>query len=258
MIDLSRRTVCKSLPIAMTALIAGVRPSRAANLRAVFYNAFAPVSFENESHQIVGILPDMMTEILERRMKLPVVMQGLPWARAQAEVQDGNADLFCTVPTQARLDYAVFTQRPALTLKIELFYAVDNPRRAEIEAIRTIEHLKGFRQGDYVGDGFAETTFKGLPIDWTPNLESVFKKIELGRVDMFVGTEIVAKSIVKQLGLGEKIRSVPVDIGEPTKFCIGIRKSLPEAASMIERADQAIEAAEQDGTLSKIIQQYTS
>jgi polar amino acid transport system substrate-binding protein len=258
MIALSRRAVCRMVPMAITALVAGARPSRAADLKVVFYNAFPPVSFENESHQIVGILPDLMTEILERRMKLPVAMQGMPWARAQASVQDGSADLFCTVPTSARLDYAVFTRRPAIILKIELFYAVDNPRRAEIEAIRTIEQLKGFRQGDYVGDGFAETTFKGMPIDWTPNLESVFKKIELGRADMFVGTEVVAKSIVKQLGLGEKIRSVPVDIGQPMSFCIGVRKTFPEAASMIERADEAIEAAEKDGTLSKIIQRYTS
>lgn len=258
MIVISRRAVCKMIPITATALIAGVRPSKAADLRVVYYNAFSPVSFENDAHEIVGILPDMMNEILGRRMKLPLVMQGMPWARAQASVQDGSADAFCTLPTQARLDYAIFTRHPAITLKIELFYAIDNPRRSEIEAIHTIEQLKGFRQGDYVGNGFAETTFKGMPIDWTPTLESVFKKIELGRVDMFVGTDIVAKNLVKQLGLGEKIRSIPVDIGAPTPFCIGIRKTCPDAASLIERADDAIEAAEKDGALSKIIRRYTS
>lgn len=236
----------------------GTRPTRAADMKVVYYNAFPPVSFENDAHEIVGILPDMMTEILGRRLKLPVVMQGMPWARAQASVQDGSADVFCTLPTPARLEYAIFTHSPVVILKIELFYAVDNPRRKEIEAIRTVEQLKGFRLGDYVGDGFAEATFKGMSIDWTPTLESVFKKIELGRVDMFVGTDIVAKNLVKQLAIGDKIRSISVDIGAPTPLCIGIRKTFPEAASLIERANETIESAEKDGTLSKIIQRYTS
>ena len=75
---------------------------------------------------------------------------------------------------------------------------------------------------------------------------------------MFVGTDIVARNLVKQLGLGDKIRSIPVDIGMPTPFCIGIRKTFPEAAALIERADEAIEASEKDGTLARIVQRYTS
>ena len=254
---LSRRSLCVIVPSVVVASSLGARSSRADDLKVVYYNAFAPASFENEAHAIVGILPDMMTEILGRRLNLPLAMQGMPWARAQASVQDGSADVFCTLPTPARLDYAVFTKHPAITLKIELFYAVDNPKRQQIETIRTVEQLQGFRQGDYVGNGFAESTFKDMPIDWTPTLESVFRKIELGRIDMFVGTDIVARHLVKQLRLGEKIRSIPVDIGAPTPFCIGVRKSHPEAASLIERADAAIEAADKDGTLSGIIARYT-
>ena len=138
------------------------------------------------------------------------------------------------------------------------FYAIDNPRKAEIEAIQTVDQLKGFRQGDYVGNGFAEATFKGLPIELTPTLDSVFKKIAAGHLDLFVGTDIVAMSVVKKLGLGDKIRSFPVAIGAPTPFCVGIRKSLPQAEAMVTRANDAIAAATKDGSLAKIIERYTS
>ena len=255
---LSRRAVCGMLPLAVGALTMGTKVARADDMKIVYFNAFPPVSFDNDAHQISGILPDMMTEILGNRMKLPITMQGMPWARAQASVQDGSADAFCTLITPPRLEYAVFTKNPVITLKINLFYAVDNPRRAEIEAIRTVDQLKGFRQGDYVGDGFAEATFKGLPIDYTPTLESTFKKIEAGRTDMFVGTDLVGKGVVKQLGLGDKIKDFQVDIGQPSAFNIGLRKSYPDITAVLAKADEAIEAAQKDGTLAKITAKYTS
>lgn len=257
MISLSRRGFCAGLATAASTLALGLRPARAADFKVTFYNAFAPLSFETDSHEITGVLPDMVTEILGHRVGLPVSLQGLPWARAQALVQDGSADAFCTNPTPARLDYAVFTKIAAITTKTELFYAVDNPRKAEIEAIKTVDQLKGFTQGDYVGNGFAEATFKGLAIDYTPTLDAVFRKIAVGRLDLFVGNDLVAKSVLKQAGLGDKIKSFPVDIGQPSHFHIGIRKSFADVDALVAKADAAIAAAEADGSLKKIVAKYT-
>ena len=255
---ISRRGFCAGLSVAtLSSLAWGVKPARAADFKVAFYNTFAPLSFEGDDHAITGILPDMMTEIIGKRLGLPVSLQGLPWARAQALVQDGSVDAFCTNPTPARLDYALFTSRAPITTKTELFYALDNPRKSEIEAIKTVDQLKDFRQGDYIGNGFAEATFKGLTIDYTPTLDSVFKKIAAGRLDLFVGNDLVAKSVLKQAALGDKIHSFPVEIGQPSHFHIGIRKSLAEAPDLIAKADAAIAAAEADGTLARIVAKYT-
>jgi len=253
----SRRTFCGGIAAVVSSLLAGARLARADDFKVTFYNTFAPLSFENDQHAITGILPDAAQEILGRRVGLPVVSQGLPWARAQALVQEGAADAFCTNPTPGRLEYALFSKNPAVVTKVELFYTLDNPRRAEIEAIRNVGQLAGFRQGDYVGNGFAEATFKGLPIDFTPTLDSVFKKIEAGRLDFFVGNDLVAKAILKQAGLGDKIKSFPVDIGQPSQFHIGIRKTYPDAPALIDKVDAAIQAALSDGALAKIIAKYT-
>jgi len=258
MIRLSRRALCGLVPLAVGALAIGTKTARAADLKVVFYNAFPPLSYDNDAHEIVGILPDMITEILGNRLKLPITMQGMPWARAQASLQDGSADAFFTLISPPRLEYAVFAPTSLITMRTNVFYAVDNPRKAEIEAIKTVDDLKGFRQGDYVGNGFAEATFKGLPIDYTPTLESTFKKIEAGRTDMFVGTDLVGKGVVKQVGLTDKIKSFPVDIGAPTPLNIGIRKTYPDVAALIARVDEACMAAQKDGTIAKIIQKYTT
>lgn len=257
MITLSRRTLCGLLPVAAGSLAMGTFPAQAADLKMVYFNAFPPVSFENAAHEITGILPDMMSDLLGKRLNMPVAMQGMPWARAQASVQDGSADGFCTLATPARRDYALFTTRAVVTFKTRLFYAAANARRNDIEAIRTIDQLKGFAQGDYVGNGFAETTFKGMPIEWTPTLESVFKKIDAGRLDVFVGTDAVGMGVARQLGLNDKILSIPVEIGAPQPFNVGFRKSLPDVATLVARVDDAIGAAEKDGTLARIMQRYT-
>ena len=255
---ISRRGFCAGMSAAaLSSLAWNVKPARADEFKVTFYNSFAPLSFETDAHEMTGILPDMVMEILGKRVGLPVSLQGLPWARAQALVQDGSADAFCTNPTPGRLEYALFTSRAPIETKTELFYALDNPRRAEIEAIKTVDQLKDFRQGDYIGNGFAEATFKGLTIDYTPTLDSVFKKIAAGRLDLFVGNDLVAKSVLKQASLGDKIHSFPVDIGQPSRFHIGIRKSLTEAPALIAKADAAIAAAQADGTLARIVAKYT-
>ena len=240
-------------------LMPGIQQASAATtaIKVAFYDTFAPFSFTDDQHGMTGILPDMMQEILGRRMGLTVSAQGLPWARAQIMVQDGSADAFCTLPTPVRLGYASFTQISVAQMEVALFYATDNPRRTEIEAIQTIEQLKGFRQGDYIGDGFAETNFKDLPIDYSPTIEAVYRKIGAGRLDLVVTTDLTGDSVVKQLGLGDKIVRRPFHIGQATEYHIGIRKSLPDADQLIEKADAAIAAAKADGTLDRIIAKYT-
>lgn len=226
-------------------------------IKVVFYETFAPFSFLDDQHGMTGILPDMMQEILGRRMGLDVTVQGLPWARAQNMVQEGSADAFCTLPTPTRQAYADFTQAYVAEMGEALFYAADNPKRTEIEAIQTIEQLKGFSQGDYIGDGFAEANFKNLPIDYSPTIEAVYRKIAIGRLDLVVTTDLTGDSVVKQLGLGGRIVRRPFRIGQTSEFHIGFRKSLPDAGQLIAKADAAIAAAKADGTVDRIIAKYT-
>jgi len=67
------------LPVVVGALTMGTKLARANDLKMVFFNAFPPISFENDAHAIIGVLPDMMTEIFGNRLKIPMSMQGMPW-----------------------------------------------------------------------------------------------------------------------------------------------------------------------------------
>ncbi len=256
-VALTRRSLLLAVGAAALPLVAPWRAAVAApgGLRINVFDQFAPVSFV-EGGAVTGILPDLLTEVLGKRLGLPPSFQGLPWVRAQDGVKSGDGDAFCTNPTDKRREYAAFGQEAVLTTKNAVFYAKNNPRADEIRKIAKLEDLAAFSQGDYSGNGFAETTFKGLKIDWANSLELVMKKIAMGRNDIFVGTDVVGAWVLRQAKLSEEVVSFGVDIAKPSQFHLGIRKEFAGHEELLARYDAAVREARADGTLSRIIAKY--
>jgi len=228
--------------------------AQAAKLRIVYYATFPPLCFEQDG-KMQGILPELLDKAATAA-GIDVSHQGFPWARAQAMVQNGEADAFCTNPTDERRAYALFTELPVYVAPVSLFYSADNPRRAEIEQIKTFDDLKAVKQGDYNGNGFAETTFKGLDIEWSPNLLNTLTKVSLGRNDVFVGNDTVAKYLIKQNNIGG-VKSFPVAIGKQSAFHLGVRKTLPDAQGLIDAMGHAIQAVHDSGYDREVALKYT-
>lgn len=242
-----------------TAMLA--RPARLlagnASLRINYFEGFPPLSFREANNPMTGILVDTLDEILGRRLGLALTHTGLPWARAQESVRAGMADALCTVPTDGRQRYCDFSAETVLVSTMHVFYGVNNPRRSELAHIRTLNDLKSFSQGDYIGNGFAELTFKDLAVEWSPRLETVLIKLATGRNDIFAGNMLVAKYLIRQLGLGKELTSHPIDLGDTTVFHLGIRKTYPAAADILARYDAELRQAKADGIINSIIARYT-
>lgn len=254
-----RRRHFLALAVGTTAILA--RPARlpagTASLRTNFFESFPPLSFRRANGPMTGILIDTLDEILGRRLGLALTHIGLPWARAQESVRAGMADALCTVPTESRRSYCNFSTETVLTSTVHVFYGINNPRRPELSYIRSLDDLKSFSQGDYIGNGFAELAFKGLTIEWSPRLETVLAKLASGRNDVFVGNMVVAKYLIRRLGLEKDLTSHPIDIGNTAVFHLGIRKTYPDAASILARYDAELRKAKAEGLIDSIIARYT-
>lgn len=249
----TRRHFLAGLAAAGVAIRSARARADAAKLRIVYYATFPPLCFEQDG-KMQGILLDILGQAA-KTAGIDVTHQGFPWARAQAMVQNGEADAFCTNPTDERRAYALFTELPVYVAPVSLFYAADNPRSSQIEQIKTIDDLKAVKQGDYNGNGFAETTFKGLPIEWSPNLVNTLTKVSLSRNDVFVGNDTVAKYLIKQNAIGG-IKSFPVTIGKQSAFHLGVRKTLPDAQGLIDAMGHAIQAAHDSGFDREVALKY--
>ena len=224
-------------------------------LRIAYFNAFAPVSYL-DGGVVKGVLVDIFDEVLARRLAVPLHHDGLPWVRAQDQVKEGGEDAFCTTRTEARAEYANFGTEPVVSLRYVVFYAKANPKAEEIRKIVSIEDLGKFSQGDFLGNGFAEVTFKSLKIDWVSSLDLVFNKLVAGRNDISVSAELVGKWTARKAGLADQLATHPLNVIPPSNFYFAIRKNFPENEALSRRLDAALKTARTDGTLTAIEAKY--
>lgn len=251
---LARRTLLGTGAVSLGLGAAGIGRAME-DLRIAYFKDFAPVSYL-ESGVMKGVLVDTFDEVLGKRLAVPLHHDGLPWVRAQDQVRDGGEDAFCTTRTEARAEYANFGTEPVVSLRYVVFYARTNPRAEEIRKIASIEDLGRFSQGDFLGNGFAEVTFKSLKIDWASSLDLVFNKLVAGRNDISVSADLVGKWTARKLGLTDQLAIQPLDVIPPSNFYFAIRKGFPENAALSQRIDAALKAARTDGTLTAIEAKY--
>lgn len=249
----SRRSVLASLIAAGLGL-----PEMAAadaTLRIAYTSTYPPICFL-DGGTMKGVLVDVFNELLGQRLGVSITHQGLPWARAQDMVRDGGADAFCTDRTEPRAEYANFGNETVVSIDYAVFYAKSNPKAADIQHIAALDDLKAFVQGDYLGNGFAETHFRTLKIDWAANIDQVFNKIIAGRNDVTVAAEMVGKWTARKLSLTDQLGVLPVKFISGADFRLAIRKTYEGNEALLHRFDEVMKAARAEGLMQTIEAKY--
>ena len=219
-------------------------------MKMVYYNDFAPFSWEDSEKQMHGILIDVVNEVIEKQMGIHVSHKGYQWARAQKEVRDGEADAFITVPTSARRQYTKISTEPVIVGKVTIFTNKDNARIEELRKVRKLSDLKDFKLLDYLGNGWAKENFSDFNVDWYARVDDVLLKLAKGHGDIFVHSSQVANYMINKLGLKEQIIEIPVVL-ESIDFNLCIRNDSPYT-SIITEFDEIIKKMRNDGRLQKI------
>jgi polar amino acid transport system substrate-binding protein len=223
-------------------------------LTITYYDDFAPYSFLKADRTATGIYVDCMNEVLGRRAGMTLKHLAMPWARAQQEVKDANADGFCTSPSDARRAYVNFSREVMLQQNRVVVFAKDNPKADRIRKISKEDDIKQFSIGTYYGDARINTLFKDLNVDLAPDIKQSYMKVASGRVDIAVSDSAIWKYQARALGIRDKLDSVFLSDAPATYF--GIRKNHEAAADILEIFDKGIAAARADGTVERIIAAY--
>ena len=243
------------------ALAAGVSPmfqAHAEELKFVYFDTYEPFSF-GEQAAVKGMLIDVVTEAVSRvEGGYTATHTGLPWKRAQAMVEAGEADGFITTATAERKAYATFTEHQGLLGRRALFYAPENPKREAIEAAASVEDVAAFTVVDYLGNGWAKSNLedKGVKINWVSDSETVLKVVAAQRGDVHVGNYDTGRITRDKLGMTNEVAAKPIDFMAPVEMRIGIRNSYPNAAELVGKLNTALEAMHADGTVEAIMAKY--
>ena len=231
--------------------------TRVNRLIIAYNDDYAPYSFMDEN-VVKGILPDILTHLLESVPKLELQHVGFPWRRVQLEVQNAKSDAFCTFASEERQQYALFHKIPVVVLQPHLFFAANSPFRKTIERISTRSELMELRLIDQSGNQWAEQNLKDFPrIEFAPGHDSVFRMIMVGRGDVHVSlSPVVTRWRIRKLGLPmSDIMAVPAPyIAAQVPFHLLVGKQHPRAAEILKHVDAMLSRP----ATTKVIESITS
>jgi polar amino acid transport system substrate-binding protein len=223
-------------------------------MKLVYYNDFAPFSWEDGENQMHGILIDIIDVAIQKQMGIHVSHKGYQWARAQKKVRNGEADAFITVPTPARREYTKINTEPFIVGQVTIFTSKDNAKMEELKKITKLSDLKDFELLDYLGNGWAKKNFPDFNVEWYAKIDDVLLKLAEEQGDVFVHSSQVANYMINKLGLKEQLVEIPIVL-ESIDFNICIRKDSPYI-NIITELDEIIRKTRADGSLQEIYDRY--
>lgn len=223
-------------------------------MKLVYYNDFAPFSWEDGEKQMHGSLIDVMNEAIQKQLGIHISHKGYQWASAQKKVRDGEADAFITVPTPARRKYTKISTEPVIVGEVTIFTSKDNVKMEELKKIRKLSDLKNFKILDYEGNGWAKKNFSDFNVDWYARLDDVLLELVKGQGDVFAHSSQVANYTITKLGLKEQLVEIPVVL-ESIDFNLCIRNDSPYI-NILSKVDVIIRKMKNDGKLQEIYDKY--
>ncbi|SDY74903.1 amino acid ABC transporter substrate-binding protein, PAAT family (TC 3.A.1.3.-) [Proteiniborus ethanoligenes] len=216
-------------------------------------DTFAPMGFKDEKGEIVGFDVDLAKEVF-KRIGLEVRFQPIDWTMKESELKAGNIDLIWNGYSinDERKEKVAFS-KPYLENK-QIIVTLSN------SDIITKNDLKdknvAAQNGSSAVDAMNKeptivSSFKGgEPVVFDTNNEALMD-LEAGRVDAFVGDEVLARYYIKQRGY-DKYKVIEENFGKE-EYGIGMRKGDKE---LVKQVDKALDDMKQDGTYEEIFNKW--
>ncbi|QEL57228.1 substrate-binding periplasmic protein [Chromobacterium paludis] len=214
------------------------------------YSVFEPWKRLDAHGLPAGPYADIVRE-LARRLKLPLRFAHCPLSRCLAMMEQGRADLMIGVrPTPERSRYLDFLE-PAFANGDHLaFYQ----RSDDNSVIARYEDLHARRVG--VSEGVSYTPrFDGdaqLRRDASPGMESGFRKLAQGRVDVLIVNSSQGRELAARPEFAGKVKRavLTLDDHHPNRLALARRSPLQPQKTRIQQALRGMVA---DGTIARLL-----
>lgn len=217
-------------------------------IHVVYANKWPPFS-SGDGDDVVGILPDIVRTIIEERMGYKVIHEGVPWARAQKNVEFGQADAFITTPTEERLNYSIRSETDVVQMPFQAFTRAQGVAFDQLKQRPVNADLTNFNYCDVLGNGWAESFYqkRGISFEKVPALTNCLKLISMGRADILVHARPVTEKFLKNLGLENKIVTHPYVYSESPSFPFLLSKKSKVDSRFMVKFDETVRKLKMTG-----------
>lgn len=222
------------------------------------YTEYKPANYLTEEKQSAGFFIDIIREVFEKRLSIPLSIQIFPWPRCQNMIEMGEADMMMTIPTNERLDYALAVDPPIWVKEYMIYTWAGNPELERLNNINCLEALKKERISvlSYLGNSWSDTKLKpaGITVLDSNTVDGMYRMLRAQRGQVIIEDPILVEPALKNLNLADYI--VPTKgIVETSSFHILISKKSPYAGRITE-ISRVLTDMMNDGTIRNIMNHY--
>lgn len=226
--------------------------STAETLEFVFSD-FPPFEY-TEDGIVAGVNKEIIAEAC-RRLDITPTFTQLPWKRALKYAKEGRADaIFSLFKNDERIQYYNFPDENINTVKMVLITNREN----DIE-IKSLEDLKDKTVGVYLGSSYGEKFDSAEWINKAPAAtnESLLKKQVVGRTDVVVIDERMAKYWCKKIGAENRIKTLSFIVTEnPTYVAFSKAKEKENGEDLANRFSAVFKEMKDEGFMEEVNKKY--
>jgi polar amino acid transport system substrate-binding protein len=260
-LGLPMKNLIRTLGLSVLLLLSGrVFAVESPPLTIVFMAGLEPLCWE-ENGKPRGQQPEIAEYVLSK-LGIKANFLFLPWARAQAMVEAGDADLMMTTPTEARFAFAVFGKEMTTPNYWNVFIKKDNAAlRAKANQFTKIADLKPYKIVDFLGNGWADAFLKeseGYSVFRTAKIEKVIEILAVGRADIVINSSTSVNWFLNKMELTEEIEELDL-IAPGTRFHMTFqvsRKSPWIKRGLVKALDDELKKMKESGDWLKILKRY--
>jgi polar amino acid transport system substrate-binding protein len=217
---------------------------------------FNTQNFEPFNYEVNGVVSGPTADIIRRvcgEMKITCAFNLLPWRRAQDEVAQGIAHGLFTIGWNEERAKTLHFSPALMNTEYGFFVRNENPLK-----FRQVSDVKGYTVGVF---GPSNTSFfldkikaeiKDLTIDMTPEDETAFKKLSLGRVDAVYSNRDVGYFLMGKLDI-KNIRYAGFHTG--LKYYVGFSQKFTDK-KLVDQFNSTFRNLHKRGVIQEILAKY--
>lgn len=205
-----------------------------------------------------GLYIDLLKLIFEDELGMNLVIEFVPWKRAQHNVKMGNSDLMLTVSTEEREQYAESSEVPLLDFFIHVYTYAGHPKLADMDSISSGEDIRdlGLLPVTNVGNVWHKKNIDsyGVATQYVLEAESSFQMLAVKRADITTEPIVAGNYLINKLHLGDKV--VPTDgkFGPVKIYLFMSNKS--KHMHLMGHINETLEKMKTNGKLQAIVDKY--